>query len=114
VPCEQGAVACNGPEVCCYSDTDFGCDTCSTAGVCPSTCDLGGGGFYQLQCNESADCPSGDECCGTFSTPDQQIFGTHCALACSSNENVFCSDDTQCAGLKCKALAFYPGYKTCR
>ncbi len=106
---DGGAITCQN-EACCISGkvgSAFPPSTCAMAGQCNFQADAGN---TEIDCEQSADCPSGQVCCGGGPAP-QQVQGcgyyqekgmqyAKCAASCQAAEWQICSSNADCTGGK--------------
>jgi hypothetical protein len=79
----------------------------------PDVCQQSGGAF--VQCASSADCPAGDQCCGT-QNGDNEYTTVVCASQCSASQVQFCAQQAsgECSfGTYCQQSQIIPPYTVC-
>ena len=95
--CTPGVVACGGDGGACATSTSACCQanppeggTCQpSSAACPS-------GQSKIQCEEAADCPSGNVCCELF--PAYATLGpTTCMASCPMDQSQICRTHAECA-----------------
>jgi hypothetical protein len=99
---------------------------CAIAGTPTNTCCVGAGLFptqclpsfpgcgvtagFAISCDDTADCASGQICCGALSGASA---GSRCAATCDSSSFQLCRADAQCPGKACRPIAAAPAYSAC-
>jgi hypothetical protein len=78
------------------------------------------GGCFGLSipCDDRADCPAAEVCCGTLANNGSRYNSVQCQASCdsSANEYQFCDPNVagECAnGLQCTPSGVLPGYYRC-
>lgn len=95
------------PGFCCLVSHDGGGTFCAAKTTqCPNTA------FIKTECAGTADCDSGQVCCGA--TGDR--FFTACRAYCADGEETFCESQADCAAGTCTDVTWNgpTGYRACR
>ena len=94
---------------------------CGTVDWTASTCTAGSATCQDyLECDDSADCPSSQVCCGLQGSnaagTEQKITHSSCAFGCGLPNSVqLCTTSTECGGGSCQDYKGLPTWlKTCQ
>jgi hypothetical protein len=101
-----GAMKCATGEVCCVAPADK--TDAGLIGACGAASSCTG---YALSCSITADCPSGQVCCGDLGgTPATAT----CQTSCSSTDDQLCGTVAECpSGDACRGYPYGDGIKVC-
>jgi hypothetical protein len=119
VPCGASGAECAPGQMCCFFQSNFGCDHCSFSDNCftPSCSD---GVFTLLRCNDEEDCSPDETCCVKIKLLGTEAFPVEssCRAICAADELLACHINTDCgsagSGVTCLSVGAYPGYKVCQ
>jgi hypothetical protein len=108
-----GSDCCINREADADTEPTFDCETPAHV----DDCRMGGG--QPVECDEGADCPTG-QCCGTFNEDQTGYSIVECETACNEEQILFCdpessADMTECMdmGGECQKSTFLPGLYVC-
>jgi hypothetical protein len=103
-------VYCNvGTQVCCVG-ASASAQACTAVGACPSP-------LTPMKCDDTADCPSGQVCCGQLTAGGTGYTSVSCQATCGpiSTEHQLCDPKVHdCpTGLTCTPSTLLPGHSVC-